>query len=647
MQQPWGGSPRPPLFVSGNGEPHLELNPDRIAQSSTTATLDGTNVERPELRNVAIIAHVDHGKTTLVDELLKQSNTFRPNQEMGDLILDSNALEREKGITILAKNTAINYRGVKINIIDTPGHADFSGEVERVLNMADGCLLLVDAVDGPMPQTKFVLRKALELGLKPVVVINKMDRPNARPSYVLDAVQDLFLELVTDADQLEFEVIYANARDGWASRDKELSHSLVPLFDTILEKIPAPRVDMAGGFQMLVANISYDEYRGRAAIGRVARGAVRTGDSLVRIDGQGQVWPQRASQIFAFDGLKRVPVEEARAGDIVIITGLDEPNIGDTIAVAETPEALPRIEIEEPTVKIALGVNTSPLGGKEGKFSTSRQLRARLYRELETNIALRVDDTDSADEFLVSGRGELHLSILLETMRREGYEFQVSRPEVITRQQNGVLTEPVEDLVIETSEQYVGPLTEQLAQRLGTMTNLHNDGAGNVRLEYRIPTRGLIGFRSAFLTTTRGDGILGSQLAGFERWKGELTSSRSGALVATNSGTTTTYGLSNAQERGFTFVDPGTTIYEGMVIGESRYPQDVQVNACKEKKLTNIRSSTSDIAIKLTPRVNLSLEESMEFVGPDELLEITPQSIRLRKKLLTAEERGKARKQAG
>ena len=627
----------------------MVLNADQLRPTDIfdDAGSEGGLVVRNELRNVAIIAHVDHGKTTLVDGLLKQSNTFRPNQEVGDLILDSNALEREKGITILAKNTAINYRGVKINIIDTPGHADFSGEVERVLNMADGCLLLVDAVDGPMPQTKFVLRKALELNLKPVVVINKMDRPNARPAAVLGFVQDLFLELVTDAEQLEFEVVYTNAREGQAGMDPDnLSDSLVPLFETILRSIPAPQVDVTSGFQMLVANISYDEYRGRAAIGRVARGTVRAGDTLVRIDGRGQAWPQRASQMFAFDGLKRVPVEEARAGDIVIITGLDEVNIGDTVATADSPEALPRIEIEEPTVKIALGVNTSPFNGREGKYCTSRQLRARLYRELETNIALRVEDSDSADEFLLSGRGELHLAILLETLRREGYEFHVSRPEVITHQRDGVVVEPVEDLVIETTEGYIGPLTEQLAQRLGIMTNLHNDGAGNVRLEYRIPTRGLIGFRSAFLTTTRGDGIMGSQLAGFEPWRGELTSSRNGALVATDSGTATTYGLNNAQERGFTFLDPGTAVYEGMIVGESRYPHDVLVNVCKEKKLTNIRSSTADVAIKLTPKVDLSLEESLEFVGPDELLEITPQTIRLRKKLLTAEERAKARKRA-
>ncbi len=628
----------------------MVLNADQLRPTDTfdgDAASERRLVVRDELRNVAIIAHVDHGKTTLVDGLLKQSNTFRPNQEVGELILDSNALEREKGITILAKNTAINYRGVKINIIDTPGHADFSGEVERVLNMADGCLLLVDAVDGPMPQTKFVLRKALELNLKPIVVINKMDRPNARPDAVLGFVQDLFLELVTDAEQLEFEVVYTNARDGRAGMDPDnLSDTLVPLFETILRSIPAPRVDVTSGFQMLVANISYDEYRGRAAIGRVARGTVRAGDTLVRIDGHGQVWPQRASQMFAFDGLKRVPVEEARAGDIVIITGLDEVNIGDTVATVDSPEALPRIEIEEPTVKIALGVNTSPFNGREGKYCTSRQLRARLYRELETNIALRVEDSDSADEFLLSGRGELHLAILLETLRREGYEFHVSRPEVITHERDGVVVEPVEDLVIETTEGYIGPLTEQLAQRLGVMTNLHNDGAGNVRLEYRIPTRGLIGFRSAFLTTTRGDGIMGSQLAGFEPWRGELTSSRNGALVATDSGTATTYGLNNAQERGFTFVDPGTAVYEGMIVGESRYPHDVLVNVCKEKKLTNIRSSTADVAIKLTPKVDLSLEESLEFVGPDELLEITPQSIRLRKKLLTAEERAKARKRA-
>ena len=602
-----------------------------VGSHSRSSANEGNLVVRHDLRNVAIIAHVDHGKTTLVDGLLKQSNTFRPNQEVGELILDSNALEREKGITILAKNTAINYRGVKINIIDTPGHADFSGEVERVLNMADGCLLLVDAVDGPMPQTKFVLRKALELGLKPIVVVNKMDRPNARAAQVVEAVQDLFLELATDAEQLEFEVIYANAREGQAGRDPaELAPTLAPLFDAILETIPAPRVNLAGGFQMLVANISYDEYRGRAAIGRVARGVARVGDPLVRIDARGQAWPQRASQLFAFDGLKRVPLDEARAGDIVIITGLDEVNIGDTVAGAEFPEALPRIEIEEPTVKITLGVNTSPVSGTEGKYGTSRQLRARLYRELETNIALRVEDGASADEFLVSGRGELHLAILLETMRREGYEFQVSRPEVITHEERGTVMEPVEDLVIETIEQHIGPLTEQLAQRLGIMTNLHNDGAGNVRLEYRIPTRGLIGFRSAFLTITRGDGVMGSRFAGFEPWRGELTSSRNGALVATNSGAATTYGLSNAQERGFTFIEPGSLVYEGVIVGESRYPYDVPVNVCKEKKLTNVRSSTSDIAIKLTPKVDLSLEEALEFVGPDELLEITPQSMRLR-----------------
>ena len=603
---------------------------------------------REELRNVAIIAHVDHGKTTLVDGLLKQSNTFRPNQEMGELIMDSNALERERGITILAKNTAITYRGIKINIIDTPGHADFSGEVERVLNMADGCLLLVDAVDGPMPQTKFVLRKAMDLGLKVLVVVNKMDRPNARPEFVMGAVGDLFLELATDADQLDFDVAYANAREGLASREaEEMSSSLVPLFDAILTTIPAPRVDLEGGFQMVVANVSYDEYRGKAAIGRVARGVVRAGEPLVRIGEDSQAWPQRASQLFAFDGLKRVPVDEAKAGDIVIVTGLDEVNIGDTIASADAPDALPRIEVEQPTVKITLAVNNSPFGGREGRFSSSRQIRTRLYRELETNIALRVEDGSSADEFLISGRGELHLAILLETLRREGFEFQVSRPEVITHERDGVVVEPTEDLLIETSEQYVGPLTEQLANRLGMMTNLHNDGAGNVRLEYRIPTRGLIGFRNSFLTTTRGEGIMGSQLAGFQPWKGEVNLTRNGALVATDSGVTTTYGLNNSQERGFTFVDPGVQVYEGMVVGESRYPHDVLVNVCKEKKLTNIRSSTADIAIKLTPKVDMSLEEHLEFVGPDELLEITPQSIRLRKKLLTAEERGKARKRAG
>ncbi|MCC6174740.1 MAG: translational GTPase TypA [Chloroflexi bacterium] len=601
---------------------------------------------RTDLRNIAIIAHVDHGKTTLVDAMLKQSNIFRANQAVGELILDSNALEREKGITILAKNTAVVFRGVTINIIDTPGHADFSGEVERVLNMADGCLLLVDAVDGPMPQTRFVLGKALELKLRPLVVINKIDRPNARPDVVLGMVQDLFLELATHEDQLEFEVVYTNGRAGHAGRSPENpAPSLVPLFEAILEYIPAPKADLDGSFQMLVTSISYDDYRGRTGIGRVARGSYRPGDALVVLNAEGTAVPQRGSQVFRYEGLARVPVEEARAGDIVLISSLEGVQIGDTVAAAGQPEPLPRLEVEQPTVQMTFGVSTSPMAGREGKFVTSRQLRARLWRELETNVALRVEETDSADVFLVSGRGELHLAILVETMRREGYEFEVSRPQAITRMVDGHRKEPIEHLVVDTADGFVGPLTEQLAARQAQMTNLENDGNGRVRLEYSIPTRGLIGFRNAFLTITRGEGQMSSLLVGFEPMRGPLQATRNGSLVASEAGLAVTYGLANAQGRGQTFVEPGTEVYEGMVVGLHIREEDLAVNVCKEKKQTNIRSSTADIAIRLTPPIKLTLEESLDFLAADELLEVTPRSYRLRKRLLTAEERSRARKQ--
>jgi GTP-binding protein len=600
---------------------------------------------RADLRNIAIIAHVDHGKTTLVDAMLKQSNIFRANQAVGELIMDSNALEREKGITILAKNTAIDYHDVIINIIDTPGHADFSGEVERVLNMADGCLLLVDAVDGPMPQTRFVLTKALELNLKPLVVINKIDRPNARPDVVLGMVQDLFLELASHEDQLEFEVIYTNARAGHAgTTPDDLSPSLVPLFDAILEHIPAPKADMSSGFQMLVTAISYDEFRGRTGIGRVARGRYVPGDSLVVLDIDGAALPQRGSQVFHFRGLQRVPAEEASAGDIVLITSLEGVQIGDTVASASAPDALPRLEVEQPTVQMTFGVSTSPLAGRDGKFVTSRQIRARLWRELETNVALRVEETDTADVFLVSGRGELHLSILVETMRREGYEMEVSRPQAITRQVDGKTQEPIEELVIDTAEEFVGPLTEQLASRQAQMTNLENDGQGRVRLVYSIPTRGLIGFRNAFLTLTRGEGQMASIVLGFEPMRGPLRATRNGSLIASEGGQSVTFGLANAQERGQTFIDPGTDVYEGMVVGLHIREDDLVVNVCKEKKMTNIRSSTSDIAVRLTPPIKFSLEESLDFLAADELLEVTPKVYRIRKRLLNATDRARARK---
>jgi GTP-binding protein len=600
---------------------------------------------RSELRNVAIIAHVDHGKTTLVDGMLRQSKVFRENQEVADLIMDSNVLEREKGITILAKNTAIRFQNVKINVIDTPGHADFSGEVERVLNMADGCLLLVDAVEGPMPQTRFVLRKAMELGLQPVVVVNKIDRANARPDEVLSEVHDLFLDLATHENQLEFPVIYTNAREGTATTDPTRpGNDLAPLFQAIVDSIPAPRVDLKSGFQLLVSNIRSNEYLGRTAIGRVIRGHVQSGDALVRIDAEGQVWRQKAHDLFAFEGLDTVSVDEARAGDIVLLTGIEDVQIGDTIASAEEPAALPRIEIEQPTVQMTIGVNTSPFAGREGTYVTSRHIRARLFRELETNIALRVEEAGGNDQFLVSGRGELHLAILVETLRREGYEFEVSRPRIIPREIDGKICEPMEHLVIEAPESNVGGLTFELSSRSGVLRNQVHDGKGGVRLEYRIPTRGLIGFRGIFLTMTRGEGVMSSVVDGFEPLGAEVTQTRNGALVASANGVASTFGLNNAQERGQTFIEPQVPVYEGMVVGISKYPRDIPINVAKKKEQTNIRASTADIAVKLSPPVQLSLEESLAWIEDDELVEITPKSIRIRKKILTEEMRLRARK---
>jgi GTP-binding protein len=611
-----------------------------------TAIIEHTKlITRSDIRNVAIIAHVDHGKTTLVDGLLKQSRIFRENQQVGELIMDSNDQERERGITILAKNTAVNYRGVKINIIDTPGHADFGGEVERVLNMADGCILLVDAVEGPMPQTRFVLQKALELHLQPIVVINKIDRRDARADQVLEWIQDLFLELATDEDQLNFPVLYAIGRDGVAMYHLEDEHKdLEPLFETIINTIPAPRVHIDAPLQMLVAALDYDDFKGKYTIGRIVRGRLHISDAVARISREGEISRQKINQIFMYNGLKRDEVDEARAGDIVAITGISDINIGETIADAEQPEALPTIEISEPTLKMTFGVNTSPFAGREGKFPTSRQLRARLYRELETNVSLRVEDGNTPDEFIVSGRGELHLSVLIETMRREGYEFQVSRPEVITHEDGqGRLLEPFEHLVIDTKEDYIGVLTENLASRKAQLSNMQSDGNGNVRLEYTIPTRGLIGFRNAFLTLTKGNGAMSSRLIGFEPWLGKMGSSRMGALIASEQGVAVTYGLNNAQQRGSTFIEPGTPVYEGMIIGLNVRPDDLVVNVCKEKQKTNIRSSTADIAVRLTPPVIMSLEQSLDFINNDELVEVTPQNIRLRKRYLTQQERARHR----
>ncbi len=601
-------------------------------------------VKREDIRNVAIIAHVDHGKTTLVDGLLKQSHIFRENQQVGELIMDSNDQERERGITILAKNTAITYRGIKINIIDTPGHADFGGEVERVLNMADGCILLIDAVEGPMPQTRFVLQKALELNLKPIVIINKIDRRDARIEQVYEWTQDLFLELATTDAHLDFSVLYAIGRDGVAMYHPDDERvNLEPLFETIINTIPAPVVDVDAPLQMLVAALDYDDYKGKYAIGRIVRGRV-TGNSFVaHINRDGVISRQKINLVLTYKGLQRVEVPEALAGDIVALTGIANANIGETIADINTPEALPTIAITEPTLKMTFGVNTSPFAGREGKYPTSRQLRSRLYRELETNVSLRVADSNTPDEFIVSGRGELHLSVLIETMRREGYEFQVSRPEVITREENGHTVEPIELLVIDTKDTYIGVLTETLAGRKAQLVNMTNDGLGNVRLEYHIPTRGLIGFRNAFLTLTQGNGAMSSLLIGYQPWMGKIGTTRMGALIASEMGAAVTYGLNNAQQRGDTFIEPGTPVYEGMIVGLNVRPMDMVVNVCKEKQKTNIRSSTSDIIVRLTPPIVLSLEQSLDFINNDELVEVTPQNIRLRKRYLTQNERARAR----
>jgi GTP-binding protein len=594
---------------------------------------------RNNIRNIVIIAHVDHGKTTLVDAMLKQSKVFRDNQVVGELIMDSNALEREKGITIMSKNTAVLYKGVKINIIDTPGHADFSGEVERVISMADGCLLLVDSIEGPMPQTKFVLRQAMTKGLKSIVVINKTDRDNSRIAEVIRLTQDLFLELASSADQLDFQLLYVSAKEGIAVTELGMKgKDIFPLLDCILEKVPPPQIQ-GGSFQMLVSNLAYDSHKGRIAIGRIWRGRIAPRDSVAVMSSDGTVTHYEIGEIFTYLGLKQVKVEEAEAGDIVAVTGIEKVSIGDTIASPEQPAALPRIEIGEPTVEMTFGVNTSPFAGREGSFCTTRQLRERLYKELDTNLSLRVQDTDSPDTFLVKGRGELHLAILIETMRREGYEFETSKPEAITEVIDGKLVEPVEVLTIDTRDKYIGILTEMLSKRQALMIDMRNDGQDNVRLVFQIPTKGLLGFRSSFLTSTRGESIMNTIFLGYEPWRGEIVSTRNGVLVASEQGFAITYGLNNAQGRGLTFIEPGTQVYEGMIVGLNSRLQDIPVNVCKEKKKTNVRSSTSDIAVKLTPPLKMSLEQAIDFVNRDELVEVTPKNIRLRKKLLTYSQR--------
>ncbi|MDI3518633.1 MAG: GTP-binding protein [Caldanaerobacter sp.] len=601
---------------------------------------------REDVRNVAIIAHVDHGKTTLVDAMLKQSGIFRWNEKVEERILDFNDLERERGITILAKNTAVRYKDVKINIVDTPGHADFSGEVERVLKMVDGVLLLVDSFEGPMPQTRFVLSKALELDLKPIVVISKIDRPDARPNEVIDEVFDLFIELGANDDQIDFPVVYTSGKEGIAKLDlKEESYDLRPLFETIIKYIPAPSGDIEGPFQLIVTTLDYDDYIGRIAIGKVVRGRIKAGEEVAICKRDGSIQKFNINNIYQFEGLKRVPVEEAKLGDIVAVSGISDIEIGETIADKDNPEPVDFVKIEEPTVSMTFSVNTSPFAGTEGKYVTSRHLRERLFKELETNVALRVEETDSPDSFKVSGRGELHLSILIETMRREGYELQVSKPTVIFKEVNGVKMEPIELLTVDIPEEYMGVVMEKLGPRKAELMDMHTLKPGTIRLKFKIPTGGLIGYRSEFLTDTKGNGIMTSVFYGYEPYKGEIPSRSRGALVAFETGIATTYGLYHAQERGTLFIEPGTKVYEGMVVGMNSRSGDIEVNVCKKKHVTNLRSATAEEALRLSPVKKMTLEEALEFIDNDELVEVTPQSIRIRKKILDSQQRYKSAKQ--
>ncbi len=610
-------------------------------------------VERKDLRNIAIIAHVDHGKTTLVDGMLKQARVFRENQQVAERVMDSNDLERERGITILAKNTAISIPDpmtgemVKINIVDTPGHADFGGEVERIMNMVDGVLLLVDAAEGPMPQTRFVLKKALEMGLKAIVVINKVDRKDAEPDRALNETFDLFIELGANDRQADFAIVYSNAITGQAGLTPELSPNLQPLFEMILKEIPFPKVDIDAPLQILVTNLGYDDYKGVTAIGRVFTGKVFVNQPIARITRSGDIIPEKARYLFVHEGLKRVEVPEVQAGEIVIIAGLQEVSIGDTLADINNPIPLPPINVEEPTVRMTFGVNTSPFSGREGKWGTSNKLKERLYHELRTNVALRVEDSSTTDTFVVSGRGELQLAILIETMRREGYEFQVSKPEVIFKQgPDGTTLEPFEEVHVETSPDTVGVVVEMLGARRGQMLDMLDEQNGSVKLTYLVPTRGLLGFRYQFLTATRGMGVLHTLFAGYQPMTGPITGRASSSLVVWEDGVTTNYGLKNAEERGVLFFGPGVEVYEGMVVGETQRPEDVTINVCRKKHLTNMRSSNADIMVRLSPPRTMSLDEALEYLAEDELLEVTPQNYRIRKRILDTEERGKQNKRA-
>lgn len=598
---------------------------------------------RNDIRNIAIIAHVDHGKTTLVDALLRQSNVFRTNEKVEERVMDSNDLEKERGITILSKNTAVHYNGVKINIIDTPGHADFGGEVERVLKMVESVLLVVDSYEGAMPQTKFVLRKALELGLKPIVVINKIDKPDARPEEVIDEIFELFLELGADDEQLDFPIVYASARDGVATINiDEPKDNMKDLFDTIIEKVESPKGSIEDSLQMLVTTLDSSEYVGKIAIGKITRGIAKKNQQAAVVRQDGTVTKFKISSLYTHDGLKRIEVDEAQLGDIVAISGISDVNIGETITDAQNPEGLPFVKIDEPTLNMNFMVNDSPFAGREGDFVTSRHLRDRLLKELETNVSLKVKEI-TPDCFEVSGRGELHLSILIETMRREGYEFQVSKPNVITKiDENGVKVEPIEHLTIDVPEEFMGPVMEKLGPRKAEMVNMTSAINGYSRLEFKIPARGLIGFRNEFMTDTKGNGIMNHVFDGFEKYKGEIPGRSRGSIVVFESGEAVTYGLFNAQERGTLFIEPGTEVYAGMVCGECSRADDIDVNICKKKQLTNTRSSGADDALKLTPVRQMSLEQCLEFINNDELVEVTPVNVRMRKRILDSAERKRA-----
>ncbi len=598
------------------------------------------------IRNIAIIAHVDHGKTTLVDAMLKQSGIFRENEQVDERVMDSNDLERERGITILAKNTSLVYNDVKINIIDTPGHADFGGEVERGLEMVDGVLLLVDAFEGCMPQTRFVLSKAFALNLKPIIVVNKVDRPNARPYEVVDEVLDLFIDLGATEEQLDTPVIYASGRDGWATAEynpEQPNKDLKQLFDLIVNEIPSPEVEPEKPLQLLVSNIDYDDYTGRIAVGKIQRGSIKTGMQIAVCKADGTTKRYKATKLYSFEGLGKTVIDEAGAGDVVAISGITDINIGETICDPENPEALPFIKIDDPVLSMTFSVNDSPFAGQDGKFVTSRHLRERLFRELDSNIALRVEETDTTEAFTVSGRGELHLSVLIENMRREGYEFQVSNPVVIYKNIDGVRCEPIERLTVDVPDEYTGTVMDSVIRRMGELVNMSPTAQSYTRLEFLIPSRGLIGYRNELLTATKGTGIINSILESYEPYKGELQTRTRGTLIAWENGESITYGLYNAQERGTLFIGAGVKVYEGMIVGENARQEDIVVNVCKKKHVTNTRASGSDDALKLVPPKDMSLEQCLEFIADDELLEVTPNHLRMRKRILKADLRAKAR----